>query len=410
MNEHRADFNLEMKIITPVHIGVGDKYTKLDFVYDPEKNQAGLLHEQKWFKWLSERGKLEQYTQEMQRQGMRLDNFRWLYQQGIRDPLNQCRETMINVIDVDQDTSAMNDIARQVKDVNQCPYIPGSSFKGSLRTAVMTALIHDAYQAGGQQAARLKTIWNDFSKLVLDPYNNDACRINEESSKLIEQINEVFFQPVLNGRGREMELHLADPFRGILVGDSRPFARESTLLVKKHDLVMPAVKNPVSEISLWRESIRPGCTTQFQVSLNLNHLRATGLERIKDAESLIKCVSIYRQVVLDNHERILIAKIKESPLASQYKLQPLYQVQGYQLMSLGGGIGLPTKSLIYSLAPDAEQASHVVESMLNKQFGKHKGRDTVASPRTIKTTYLKVKSGVKTDGRHRLGIVAIRAV
>jgi len=129
MNEHRADFNLEMKIITPVHIGVGDKYTKLDFVYDPEKNQAGLLHEQKWFKWLNERGKLEQYTQEMQRQGMRLDNFRWLYQQGIRDPLNQCRETMINVIDVDQDTSVMNDIARQVKDVNQCPYIPGSSLK-----------------------------------------------------------------------------------------------------------------------------------------------------------------------------------------------------------------------------------------------------------------------------------------
>lgn len=409
MSEHRADFNLEMKIITPVHIGVGDKYTKLDFVFDPDKNQAGLLHEQKWFQWLSERGKLEQYTQEMQRQGMRLDNFRWLYQQGIRDPLNQCRETMINVIDVDQDTNAMNDIVRQIKDVNQCPYIPGSSLKGSLRTAIMTALIHDAYKAGGQQAARLKSIWNDFSNLVLDPYINSG-RVNRESARMIKQIEDVFFQPVLNGKGKEMSPMLADPFRGILVGDSKPFAKESTMLVKKHDLVMPAGKNPVSEISLWRESIRPGSSTQFQVSLNLNHLRAAGLERIKDAESLIDCVSIYRQVVLDNHEKILIAKIKESPLATQYKLQPLYQINGYQLLSLGGGIGLPTKSLIYSLAPDAEQASHVAESMLNKQFGKRKGRDTVASPRTIKTTYLKVKSGVDTEGRHRLGVVAIRAV
>ena len=409
MKEHRADFNLEMKIITPVHIGVGDKYTKLDFVFDPDKKQAGLLHEQNWFQWLNERGKLEQYTQDMQHQGFRLDNFKWLYQQGIRDPLNQCRETMVNIIDVDQDTSAMNDIVRQVKNVNQCPYIPGSSFKGSLRTAIMTALIHDAYQAGGQQAARLKSIWNDFSNLVLDPYNN-AGRVNRESSRMIKQIEDVFFQPVLNGKGKEMAPMLADPFRGILVGDSQPFDKESTLLVKKHDLVMPAGKNPVSEISLWRESIKPGCSTQFQVSLNLNHLRAAGLDRIKDADSLIDCVSIFRQVVLDNHEKILIAKIKESSLASQYKLQPLYQVKGFQLMSLGGGIGLPTKSLIYSLAPDAEQASHVAESMLNKQFGKRKGRDTVASPRTIKTTYLKVKSGVETDGRHRLGIVAVRSV
>jgi len=49
----------------------------------------------------------------------------------------------------------------------------------------------------------LKSIWNDFSNLVLDPYIN-AGRINRESSRLIKQIEDVFFQPVLNGKGKEM--------------------------------------------------------------------------------------------------------------------------------------------------------------------------------------------------------------
>jgi CRISPR-associated protein Csm5 len=129
-----VNFNLELKVITPVHIGAGEKYTKLDFVFDPGKQQAGLLHEQRWLRWLSEKGRLEQYTQEMQRQGMHLDNFRWLDQQNYRNPLEQCKDIFVNIFDVDDRTSAMIDIVRQVKDVHQCPYIPGSSFKGVLRT------------------------------------------------------------------------------------------------------------------------------------------------------------------------------------------------------------------------------------------------------------------------------------
>jgi hypothetical protein len=108
--------------------------------------------------------------------------------------------------------------------------------------------------------------------------------------------------------------------------------------------VIPAGRNPVSEISLWRETIRPGQTTQFQISLNLTHQKAAGLERVYDAASLIECLRIYRTVVLDNHERILKAEIDRSPMVKQYNLQPLYIQEGYQLLTLGGGVGLPAKS------------------------------------------------------------------
>lgn len=433
LSDDRVLINLELKVITPVHIGMGEKYSKLDFVYDPQQQKAGLLDQRRWLRWLNQNRLLETYTQAVERMGSRLDNYEWLKQQRQPDPLERNKDLFTTIIDVEESTNTMNDITRQLKDVYQQPFIPGSSIKGVLRTAIMAALIQQAWAETGPRQKQLLDIWQRLEQMISDPAARMSL-ISSEAQTLVREIEGLFFKEILDGNGKPLKRELADPFRGLLVSDSRPFAPDATILTKKHDLVIPAGKNPVSEISLWRESIRPGSTTSFQVILNRRHLQAAGLGQLNDAASLIACVNTWRRLVLDRHENLLRDQIKVSPQVKDYDLQPVHLIPDYQLLTLGGGTGFQTKSLIYALAPPepvasqllgrtastnstaadypAATANRLVEKLLEKQFaGKHKsGRDRIASPRTLKTTRLRPASSVKNIGRYRLGIVAIRAV
>lgn len=402
-------FTLEIRVITPVHIGMGEKYSKLEIVYNPSSKEAGLLRERKWLQFLVQKGWVDDYIQGIQRQGMRLDNHQFLLDKGIRDPLKGLPDLFSCVIPVEQNPSVMNDILRHIKDVYQQPYFPGSSIKGSFRTAILVAMIRRAIEEERPEASRLTNVWDRFESEIRNPDVYKRNEINNKTQKFVREIEEILFKPVKNGLGQDMDRQLGDPFRGVAISDSLPFDRDSTILVKKHDLVFPAGRNPVSEISLWRECIRPGRVTRIEVSLNLTHTMAAGLDIVRDADSLISCLAKYREVMYKRHERLLIDEIQKSSNSQLYDLQKLYGRPGSQPLSMGGGVGFQTKSMIYALAPSTQTANQTVEALLEKLFnGKHQGRDKVAAPRTIKTSYLSKDLGVRTDGRHRIGVVEIR--
>ena len=292
------------------------------------------------------------------------------------------------------------------------PYIPGSSIKGAFRTSIMTKLILDAYEKGGQTAQQLQKIWQDLESVLKNPQIYKRGDLSRETNRIIKDIERLFFKPLILSNGLASNSpQLSDPFRGLMIGDSRPFPKDSTIIVKKHDLIVPCRRNPVSEISLWRESIRPDSITSFQVTLDLNHFGATGLDIVYDSTSLLSCIREHRQVVLKRHEKLLTDEIKRSALQETYNLKPTTIQKEYTSFMLGGGTGFPSKSLIFALATDESQAKTAVEALLEKQFpGKHKGKSTLAAPHTIKATYLKTAAGVSVPGRYKLGLCAVREI
>jgi len=246
MSNELVKFDLELRVLSPVHVGMGEKYSKLDFVFDVQKKRAGLLDERGWLDWLMKNRQMEAYTEAVQRSGAHMDNFQFLFQQGIRDPLSQCQSAFATVLDINQNVKTLNEIARQLKNVHLQPYIPGSSIKGAFRTAIMAALIRDAYKQGGELERAMSRLWSELSNVIQDPTIYRRGDLERATKPILRKLDQAFFKPLLKPNGEPQDPQLSDPFRGLLVGDSQPFPRDSTIITKKVDLVVPPGKNSVS--------------------------------------------------------------------------------------------------------------------------------------------------------------------
>lgn len=405
-----VNFTMELRVLTPVHIGNSEKYAKTDFVYDPTTRKAGLLDQNKWIRWLSSRNLLEAYTNSLASKGKHFDNFGWLRSNNIDDPFTACSGVFQTINKINVDANTLNEISKQVKDVYLRPYIPGSSLKGVIRTAVLADMIVNARLENSPKARAIDQLWENLRLELMRPgtRRNQLNSIVKDTEKKLMRI---LFNEMFDANGKELARMLADPFRGIRVSDTEAFAKDATTIVKKHDMVVPQGKNAVSELSLWRESIRESAKTQFTITLDVPHLEASGLGHIKDAQSLINCLKTHRKNVLDSHEKRLTSMINADNRSGMYDYRVKSGIVGYQAITLGGGTGFQSKSLIYALAPDADSANNLVKNILDilflKPFHDHKTKDKYASPRTIKTTWIDEKDRSKS-GRYKLGLCALK--
>ncbi|NLV85529.1 MAG: type III-A CRISPR-associated RAMP protein Csm5 [Spirochaetales bacterium] len=394
----------ELLVITPVHIGNGLKYTKLDFVFDPDSHRAGILHERKWLDWLTRQGWVEFYIDAVSRYGRQMDNYTWLRQQRVLDPFKTCSELFLSCFHVDQQQNTLNDVLEHTKTVHLEPYIPGSSIKGALRTAIMSAMLIKARESGQEMGHRVDMLWRDIQNQL-----HSSNRLN--TRYIHTQIDRLLFKAVYDRNGKPLNRMLADPFRGFLVSDSTPVASDAINISKKHDLVAPVRRQAVNEISIWRECIKPTATMRFTVSLDRQHLADAGMEYIVSAEGILDSVRTHQARVLEYHEKRLSEVFQNTASITETQYRPIAAPKEYTAIKLGSNTGFQLKSLIYSLAPDCDSARQTVETILEQQFyKKHRYRDNIAAPRTLKTTLLGVQPGIPRKGRYKMGICGIKEI
>lgn len=417
-----VSYRFRLKVITPVHIGDGGKYTKTDYVYDRLSQKVGLLNPKKWQIFLQEHNLLASYESKLlsspydQKNGVNFDNCKWLADVGYKDILDKNPELFLSILCVPSTIKSINDIHRHVKDVFGQPYIPGSSLKGMLRSAILATQIMKAKEDPQQKQAFLK-IWSDLETAVTSDIKCKNPRFAAEEMKKIEN---QLFKIIYDREGNKLGKELGDPFRGLLVGDSEPFPSGSTMICTKDDLVVPLRNAQGAKIPLQRESLCPGAETYFSVTLDLVHLRAAGMESLQSAAALLDCVKSYRSSVIALHERKLTTVIQqESQTYRDYQYKPAkIQLSDGATCVLGGGVGFQSHSLLYMLAPSEEEAHQLITKLLNKQFpAVHTPeKDRYAAPRTIKTTFLTPDSTYPGEmqkegrGRYKLGICALKEV
>ena len=415
-------FRIGIRIVTPVHIGDGDAYTKLDYVYDRINRKVGFLNPREWLAFLSRNNLLRGYEQQNstapydQKSGIIFDNHKWLDSVGRRNVIQSNPELFMSVMEIPADIRNLNDIHRHIKDVYGRPYIPGSSIKGMLRNSICADLIQKA-KGNPTLNDELTRIWQSLEYAV---DNDRNCKGRDFAAQEIRSVEEKIFKTVMNREGKAFKKEIQDPFRGIIVGDSEPLSAESTILVQKQDLVVPRRSEQLSSIPLQRESIRPGMETSFSVTLDRAHLQLSGLGHLKTADDLLAAVKAYRSSVLLLHESKLTKQIEQNQERYRdyrYKVAKSPGEDGATCV-LGGGVGFQSHSLLYALAPDEEKGRQLIIKLLSKQFPKvhNPEKDLYAAPRTIKTTMLNPDSTYpkyiqqQGAGRYKLGICALREV
>ncbi|ADG82863.1 type III-A CRISPR-associated RAMP protein Csm5 [Thermincola potens] len=398
-------YRVKLKVLTPLFIGGGEStvISRLDYAYVPNEKKVYVLDGRQWIGWLAEKGLLDLYQQYIRQQAEQssphkkagrekgkkengVNNFAWLQEKEhllkfrAAEVFRQVSRAAYSTVDAEKNGQRFNtnDIHGFIRNAEGLPYIPGSSIKGALRTAVLAALLQGDAAGTGQYCRKLGEILQSRNK---DRYNQGSRENKQKDAK--HKVNELYsilerdyldYTRQING-----ETHLFRGMAGISVSDSTPFPPENLMLVRKCDfsLVDGKLKKSAEKLPLYRECARPG--TEVEFTLTIDEFK------IKNAYGIRSFADIV-EVLQKQYDAVFGEKGVIGVEAQSKKYLPAGALQDSRgIMLLGGGVGYHSKTVVSSLADSPRQANDLAREILKFRYSKHKHeKDRPLSPRALK--------------------------
>ena len=254
-----------LSAVGPVHIGNGEKYGKKDY-FKLDDRGIGVLDVRKFVGMLDADG-LSDYCEFVGTTDSRVSLQDFLDRhRDLEDAARSCVLYRVDtpLVKARRGSLQYQDVAQFVKDAYGCPYVPGSSVKGMLRTALLAHIIindKDAYRVMYDRSA------------VVDREGRKRAGRDMERKALWTEYPDPTDPKVVN-----------DIMRYVSVSDSRPLSTDDLVFVKKYDkfskgdnashkLAMGKIsKEPRyfegNEINIYRECLRPGTVIELTVDVD----------------------------------------------------------------------------------------------------------------------------------------------
>ena len=343
-------YTLRLTLKGPCFIGSGSSVSKKEYNYNSRRRTISFYDTDKLMNCIIENDLIDQFT------GYMLGPDRTLYDffkaNGGSAPFASALRYEVNCGDAIQGTGRQPaNIQLFCRNSKGEIYIPGSSVKGMLRTAITASCILQN---------ELKT-----PKPVLPEKNLNKNQIQKSGAASIKQLDtELFHQ--LKAKTDQMENAVNSIFRGISISDSAPISDKNLILCRKLD------QTPIGnqkEINLVRECLRPGIEITFPMSID-SHL-AGNITSASIMEAIERFDEWYKDSVFDYYQKI--PEIQPVPLHNH--------------LFLGGGSGYQSKTVTGEWL--GEDALHYIATYLTSQFGKQNAYDEDIygiSPHMLKCT------------------------
>ena len=357
-------YTLTVKTLAPVHIASGKKINKLEYVYSKDSKTVYVMDMIKFSGFLVKRKLTDVFINRIQSGDKTFSLASFLNEKAVTE--NEYKQIAAYSYKNDNVSVSPNQMEIQefVKDAYGCPYIPGSSIKGALRTSIAYDEIMNHH---GKYSKISRNIASDF---------NDNKRMNSYENELKTNIFHTLKRKTKRKDGEEIVDKndiLNDCMAGLLISDSRPIPQESLILGEKTDL---QIDGDTHTINILRECIRPETEIVFDVAID-DELCKFSAENISDSLKYFyeDYNNVFRSIFIDEARGTVYEP--EKGKNSEY-------------IYLGGGTGFPLKSVMYSLFEDSEEAAEIISKMLDKSFSSadHK-RFTIKegiSPKVLKCT------------------------
>lgn len=358
---HLERLKLTLRALSPVFIGSGEKLSKKEYIFEPQKGMIYFPNLARLMDYLKQQGLLPAYESFLIQPGQ---NDLHAFLIANRIPENDYATFVSYAIPAGEAARAtkFRELYTFIKDDEGRPYIPGSSVKGAIRTALAAHLMKTAnvdrlrrsvLSADDAQPAR-KYLFRESECLEKDLF----CRLGITDPYGKKNLSR---QPV------------NDLMRGIQISDSAPLGFDQMTLAGKYDRKPDGT---VNSLPIFHECLVPGSEAHLIMTLDTPILKKAGV----DARTIENALHSFAVEHYANFEQFY----KESP-----KDAPVDVQQGVDLI-LGGGAGYVSKTLAYNLFPKREEALKLVTKIMHKQFSKHGHmKDTKVyrvSPHTLKTS------------------------
>lgn len=318
-------YKMKLKILSPTFIGSGEEYDRCDYIYDGQ--YINIIEQNKWIEYLIKEDLLDEFTDKLGKSGKNLEIDKWLKSKNkdLKKVIKRCCIKKFKISNMTDFKS--NTIHSFVKNIEGKPYIPGSSIKG----AIISALV--GYY-GGQKK------W-------------DADKIQKIKIK------------------------------GISISDSTSFDLENLELYKKKDRIIINGEEKQNELPIYRECAIPGTVVDFTIRIDEKLIRESGINNFKGLDSIYESLCSKFNVLYD--EKIGIINNYDTIL--DYMPGEVYKDGKLEkgILILGGGAGFHSKSIISSLY-DFNDAFDETQEIFKKGIARkhHHEKDDFICPRAIK--------------------------
>ena len=364
---------LSLTIVTPTNIGGPEKLTTKDYMYNYDVGEVYLLNNYEWFRFLARHNKLAEFEIYMQNEMVR-PNGRTMYDwakntigasQLTKDVLGPAiGSIMKSSIYNEGRKNSLNDITPQIRGANGEVYIPGSSIKGVIDSAIISHMLRNnkAFRSNVQRELRK----------VLDVYKRKNARsLFKDIFKMVNQAIIKHIHVLTNNEGKPLKGILASAFRGISVSDAMPMSAIQTEVLKKEDSCVD--EDGTHEISVHRECILPNQKFSFTVTLDTAMTKEIGITSVNQVLEIL-------QEDFDATHELLSSKFKKVSPSIFKALEP---ANAY----IGSNTGFIQKTIIMAAFTDNEETGiDIIRAILDVNFqkAKHASKDHFMAPRAIK--------------------------
>lgn len=364
-----------LEVITPVSIGNGQEVTVFDYILDSSNQDVYILNQKKWFQYLDSLHKLTDYEVYIKRYTLKQTKetiYEWM-ERIIGTPddavLVSISKRQLRCVKSSISKKTLNNVHLCMTALNGMPYIPGSSLKGVIISAVIAYIVENN-----------KMFRREWQKKLIDASNNDRelRRCTREYGKALDTL---ILSCIKRSTGEERRDGVKKLFHSISVSDVMLPSKDktTTYILPRYDSVAGQYER--NTLSVYRECITPNTKLEGMLSVNIQELRKVGIHSVTE---LVKIVEMHTQRLLSRWKQVFRGDVEQSCIHDLESVTCL----------LGSSIGFLHKTLLLPLFDDSRDEVNVVKSVisLQKDFKIHKHwQDRIISPRTLKLTKYKGK-------------------
>jgi len=263
----------------------------------------------------------------------------------------------------------LNDITPQIRGANGEVYIPGSSIKGVIDSAIISHMLRKNKTFRVNVQRELKKVlyaYNEFR------YKKGYCK--KLLRDIFNSVDKIIFEHIhvlTKDDGKPFRGILASAFRGISVSDAMPIEAIKTEVLKKEDACVD--EDGTHEISVHRECILPNQKFSFTLTLDTAITKEIGITSVDQVLEIL-------QEDFDATHELLSSKFKKvSP--------PIFKALEPANAYIGSNTGFIQKTIIMAAFTDDEKTGiDIIRAILDINFenAKHVTKDLFMAPRAIK--------------------------
>ena len=260
---------IEFLTLSPVFIGSGKELNKKEYIYDRNTGSICLVDFRKMCEGLQSRKLIDAFESYLMEDVEATNRKQGGYPRQNRELIHFLRDNRVpeaayknwyigsvKVADNSMNMHSAKSIQMFMRNAQGRPFVPGSSFKGMLRTILETRYFLEHRDEANEVADSIHAARKQ---------NRNRYLSDEDKMIDVKSMHREMFEVYKNNPEKSLADQNNDMLRGLLVGDSEPLSLDDMCICQKIDLTGRGEQRP---LNLVRECIKPGIVIRIPITID----------------------------------------------------------------------------------------------------------------------------------------------